>query len=97
MRLLIVILVFSMSTLAHAALPPQYQRIEEMERILRDQGVGRALQSKPIDGIERVGNDRFRVTAGACHVDVEIVSKDAPEGMPGPRQFDVLTHSPVCS
>jgi hypothetical protein len=93
---LIAAAVFSHS--AQAALPPYYQRIAEIERILADQSVQESLRGQPIDRVERIGDDLYRATGGNCSIDVEIVDQDVPrpEGWTGPRQFEVLTHAPVC-
>jgi len=82
---------------ASAALPPQYQRAAEFRAILDDTdivdlfGIGR-----PIERIEYLGPDLYRVTSGNCHLDVRIVDKPDVSGMVGPREFDVEPGELIC-
>jgi hypothetical protein len=70
-----------------AALPPQYQRLAELRAILDDSRVVGAFTGRPIDKIERIAEDLYRLTAGTCSMDVAI--KDNPSGATviGPRRF----------
>lgn len=82
---------------AQAALPPYYQRQAEMERILGDARVEQALQSAPIDAIERTGEDEYRVYGGKCAVIVRIKGLPQPDGMVGPRRFELEIGAADCS
>jgi len=74
---------------APAALPPQYQRLAELRAVLNDQGVAAAFGGAPIERVEYVRPDLYRVTAGRCHLDVRIVGLPMPRGMVGARRFEV--------
>jgi hypothetical protein len=83
-------LVLSTVSLAQAALAPNYQRIAELQAILDDPSVVDAFNvSQPIDRVESLKADLYRVTAGSCHVDVAIVDVPDKEQRVGPRQFKV--------
>lgn len=85
---------------AEAALPPQYQRANELKAILDNLGIIEAFGiSHPIEKIERVGEDLYRVTSGPCSMEVAI--KDDPgrhhaAGWAGPRAFVVEPGRLVC-
>lgn len=84
-------------TAAWAALAPNYQRLAELQAVLAHPGVVGAFKvSEPIDKVEYVKPDLYRVTAGACHVDAKIIPKPNKTGMVGPRQFTVEAGKPVC-
>ncbi|WP_162918257.1 hypothetical protein [Taklimakanibacter deserti] len=88
--------IFAVVPESWAALPPNYQRIAELQAILSDSAVVETFKVKqPIDRIEFVKTDLYRVTAGACHVDVAIVDKPG-EKRPGPRQFTVKVITRTC-
>jgi hypothetical protein len=82
-----------------AALPPQYQRAEEIARIIGDGRVEQALRSEPIESLRMIAIDRFEVKSETCKVTVDIVDLPPPtsEGWPpGPRQFDLAVGEGVC-
>jgi hypothetical protein len=82
---------------AWAALAPNYQRLAELQAVLAAPEVAGAFGGQPIDRVEFVQRDLYRVTAGRCHLDVAIV--DRPSSGPpvvGGRQFDVKPGKPVC-
>ena len=98
MRRIVVPVVLAALTLpAAAALPPYYQRQAEMERILNDGAVEAALKSAPIDAIERTGEDEYRVYGGTCAVMVLIKGLPLPDGMVGPRRFELEVGAADCS
>lgn len=85
-------------TSAWAALAPNYQRLAELQAVLAHPGiVGTFQTSQPIERIEYLGPDLYRVRAGNCHVDARIVSLPASNGMVGPRRFSVEPGKPSCS
>lgn len=83
-------LVLAGVSFAQAALAPNYQRIAELQAILDDPAVVDAFNvSQPIDRVEILKTDLYRVTAGPCHVDVAIVDVPDNEARVGPRQFKI--------
>jgi hypothetical protein len=81
---------------AHAALPPQYQRLAELRAVMNHAGVAAAFGGTPIDKIEYVRPDLYRVTAGRCRVDVRIVGLPMPRGMVGARRFEARPGARMC-
>ena len=82
---------------ASAALPPNYQRLAELRAVISNAEVQRAFgTNEPIDRVEYLKHDLFRVTAGRCHMDVSIVSLPTPEGVAGPRRFQAKAGKKVC-
>ncbi len=78
---------------ALAALPPVHERAREMTAILNSPDLSRALgANRPVDVIERLGPDRYRVRAGDCALEARIMDRprdpSAPRRM-GPREFTV--------
>jgi hypothetical protein len=80
---------------AAAALAPNYQRIAELNAVLEHPGVANAMP--PIDRIEYVRTDLYRVTAGRCRLDVRIVDLPVPRGMVGARHFEARPGRRVCA
>jgi len=81
---------------ASAALAPEYQRIRELNAVLNHQGVVAAFGGTPIEAIEVVRTDLYRVRAGRCRLDVAIVGLPMPRGMAGPRRFEARPGRRVC-
>ena len=81
---------------AIAALAPNYQRMAELQRILEHPGVAGAFGGTPIDRIEFVRPDLYRVTAGRCTLSVAIVGLPMPANMVGARRFDVRPGRSSC-
>jgi hypothetical protein len=82
---------------AAAALPPQYQRLAELKAVLDAPGVGAAFGiDSPIERVEYVRTDLYRVSGGACRLDVAIVGLAMPNGMVGPRRFSVKPGRKTC-
>jgi hypothetical protein len=83
---------------APGALPPQYQRLAELRAVLENPGVAGAFSvMEPIERVEYVSPDLYRVTAGRCHLDVRIADLPTPRGMVGARHFEVRPGRRVCS
>ena len=80
-----------------AALPPQHQRVAELRALLAHPDLVGAFGATPIDRIEYVRPDLYRVTAGRCHVDVANADLPAPRGVVGPRRFEARPGPPVCA
>jgi hypothetical protein len=88
-----VLVVFG-SASAFAVLAPQYQRQKELTAITESPDVVAALSPHPIDRIEALGPDLYRVVAGRCRLQVRIVGE--PQDMPGPRRFHLSIGSKSC-
>lgn len=82
------------ATTAQAALPPYWQRVHEIQAILDDGDVGRALREAPIDRIERTAEDRYQVQAGPCTLEIRIIGESRSD--PGPRKFHLQVGDPAC-
>jgi hypothetical protein len=83
---------------AMAALPPHYQRQDELEAII-EHVVEEFGIDHPIESIVMKGTDFYDVISGSCQMEVVIV--DVPpaagaEPMVGPRQFAVESGPLVC-
>ncbi len=81
---------------AQAALAPNHQRVRELNAVLNHQGVVAAFGGTPIEAIEYVRTDLYRVRAGRCRVDVAIVGLPMPRGMAGARRFEARPGRRVC-
>ena len=90
--LLAVAMLLAAASTASAALAPNWQRAAEMKAILESADIAAALKERPIDRIEALGVDRYRVTAGRCRLEVEITG--LPQAMLGARPF-ALSLGPV--
>lgn len=89
-----------LSAAAHAATPPQYQRPKEMQAILDDATVLHAFDAThPIDKIERIEPAHYRVSSGACVMDVALVDDPAvrhPPNWYGSWSFVVKAGALAC-
>ena len=81
---------------APAALAPSHQRLAELRAVIAHPAVGRAFGADPIDRVEYVSPDLYRLTAGRCRIDVAIVDLPAKRAVAGPRRFDARPGSMVC-
>lgn len=81
---------------ASAALAPNYQRLAELRAVLNHPEVARAFGNDPIDRIDYVRTDLFRLTNGRCRLDVAIVGLPTPRGVSGARRFAVRPGRAVC-
>lgn len=81
---------------ARAALPPQYQRLAEMQAVLENDRVADALGGALVSRVEYIRRDLYRVTAGSCHIDVAIVGLRTPRDFAGPRRFEARAGKKVC-
>ena len=82
---------------AAAALPPNAQRLAELRAVLGHPDLYRAFgTNEPIDRVEFVRPDLYRVTSGRCHVDVAIVGLPS-DGRRGPRRFEVRPGRKTCA
>lgn len=100
MRVLLATLAFAGvlgTTPAWAALPEIYQRANEFKAIAESAKVAGAFDGAPIEKIEFLKEDLYRVTAGKCHLDVAIVTKPVDEGLVGPRQFEIRPYRVICA
>lgn len=81
---------------ALGALPPQYQRLAELRAILDHPGVTEAFDGAPIERVLYVRPDLYLVTAGRCRLPVVIASLPVPDGIVGPRRFEVRPGRRTC-
>lgn len=83
---------------ASAALPPNYQRVAELKAVLADPKVGGAFPMEaPIERVEYVRPDLYRVSGGRCRLDVAIVDLPMPPGVVGGRRFAVRPGPLACA
>ena len=79
---------------ASAALPPQYQRANELAAVV--EAATRALDA-PVDAVEYVSPDLYRARAGACAQEVSVVDEPATDHpSAGPRRFETRVGEPAC-
>lgn len=73
-----------------AALPPHYQRLAELNAILNHTEVAATFGIyRPIESVEYLETDLYRVTGAGCHMFVHIIGLPLPDGFVGARQFEV--------
>ena len=83
---------------ASAALPPNYQRLAELRAVLgHAEVIGAFGTNEPIDRVEFIRHDLYRVTSGRCHLDVAIVALPTPAGVSGPRRFEARPGRKTCA
>lgn len=83
---------------AAAALPPNYQRLAELRAVLNHPEVGRAFgMDGPVERIEYLRHDLYRVSSGRCRMDVAIVGLPMPRAVAGPRRFEARPGKKVCN
>lgn len=99
MRSGLVVLNLLLSTIpAFAALPPHYQRQDELNAII-DHVVEEFGMSHPIESIIMKDADFYEVISGPCRMEVVVVTVPTPPGeepVTGPRQFAVESGPLVC-
>jgi hypothetical protein len=79
-----------------AALAPNYQRARELGEVI---DAVAATSMDPIDRVEFVDADLYRVRYGSCTVDARIVDvppEPSSEPVAGPRDFEVVLGDPKC-
>ena len=81
---------------AQAALAPNYQRLAELRAVLDLPEVASAFGIEPIDRIDYVAADLYRLSAGRCSLNVRIVGLPMPRGMVGARRFEARAGRRVC-
>jgi hypothetical protein len=86
-----ILLILPMAALA--ALPPSWQRVRAFQAVV--EAAARVLGNRPVDAVERVDGEHFRVRAGECRVTVRLVVR--PRAEPGPLLFDAIPDTPDCS
>ena len=97
LRLIVPAAALLAATAAPAALPPNHQRLAELRAVLAHPGVVGAFGlEEPIDRVEYLSRDLYRVTSGRCRIDVAIVG--LPNGgRRGPRRFEARPGAKVCA
>lgn len=99
MRPLLPIFAFGSAVIAApalAALAPQHQRAAELRAVIADPGVGNAFAGVPIERVEFVRRDLYRVSAQGCRLDVAIVDLPTPPDVAGGRRFAVKAGRKLC-
>jgi hypothetical protein len=91
---LAILLATALPTVAVAALAPHYQRAREFTAVV--EVATPLLDFMPIDAVERIDRDLFRVRAGACTLDVRIVDLPQSATIVGPRRFSVEPGERIC-
>jgi hypothetical protein len=81
---------------AQAALAPNYQRLAELRAVLDLPAVASAFGIDPVDRIDYVATDLYRLSAGRCSLDVRIIGLPMPRGMVGARRFEARAGRRVC-
>ncbi len=61
-----------------------------------DARIANAFGGAPIDRVEYVRRDLYRVSAGGCRLDVAIGDLPPPPGVSGPRNFAVKAGRKTC-
>ncbi|HEY5723542.1 MAG TPA: hypothetical protein VIT45_14600 [Allosphingosinicella sp.] len=83
---------------AIAALPPNYQRLAELRAVLDHPAVGREFgMDSPVERIEYVRPDLYRVSGGGCRMLVAIHGLPMPRDTAGPRRFEARPGRKECS
>jgi len=75
---------------AKAALPPAWQRVGEFNAVIT--AAARALGDAPIEAVERLDANRYRVRSEGCSLLVRI--RPAARSRPGPQEV-VATPGPI--
>lgn len=83
---------------AQAALPPQYQRQNELKAIVETPEIYDAFGFDPIEAITEVETDSWQVRAGKCvlAVSIEGLPNSHGPGWTGPREFKVVVGDKTC-
>lgn len=86
------------STLAQAALPPYYQSVREIEKIINEAAVADAVGvGSAIDAIYKSDDNVYSIDFGQCYLDVKVVYLPSPGGTAGPVNFRLEIPAPkVC-
>lgn len=79
-----------------AALAPNYQRLAELRAVLDLPAVVSTFGIEPVDRIDYVATDLYRLSAGRCSLDVRIIGLPMPRGMVGGRRFEARAGRRVC-
>ncbi|SEB47200.1 hypothetical protein [Rhodobacter sp. 24-YEA-8] len=86
---------------ALAALPPYFDRIEQMQTILASEAVAERLGGRPIDGLEyerhaEDGSVKWEIDTDGCDIDIWLDPQPMPEGMTGKVTYEVRTPVEAC-
>ena len=101
-RSCVVVMIFWLAILvlvvpAAAALAPHEQRAAELKAVISDSGIiGRFGANRPIEKVEWIKPDQYRVSGGRCHLDVTIKDAQEPAPMAGGRRFVLVLSALVC-
>ena len=78
---------------ATAALPPAYQRVQEIIAVVK---IAASLLESAIKDVQHVDDDRYDVDDGRCHVEVRIVPQRSKGKSPGPLLFSAVPGRVEC-
>jgi hypothetical protein len=77
---------------AQAALPPAWRRVSEFSAVIT--AAAKAFGETPIEEVERLDENRYRVRAGTCFLDVRVRPK--ARSSPGPQEVETTTGPISC-
>lgn len=81
---------------AVAMVPYRTQRIGELRELANLPGLPERLR-EPIERVERIAEDSWRVTGGRCHVDVRFVRIRSPRDGLSPPRYQPRLGERVCA
>lgn len=82
---------------AHAALPPEYDRLRQFAAVADAGDVATALAEHGlVDRIERQDDGSFRAWAGKCYVTVTLTALPPEQGMVGPTRYEASVGTADC-
>jgi len=84
---------FAWALPAQAALPPEWQRLAELTAVL--EAAAQVLDGRPIDSVEWMGEDTYRVRAEDCTLELGLRFIPTP-GISGPAKFEVEPGEVMC-
>lgn len=86
------LIVLLLASEAQAALPPAWRRVAEFTAVIT--AAAKAFGETPIEEVERLDENRYRVRAGGCSLEVRTRPK-ARVG-PGPREVEATPGQISC-
>jgi hypothetical protein len=82
---------------AAVAIPPPYvERVKHLGEILESREVRDRLKDHPIDSIELVRANVFRVRGGTCQLEVRFVAEPQKPGMTGSPDYNLVVGNATC-
>ncbi|NPD17674.1 hypothetical protein HOY34_21065 [Xinfangfangia sp. D13-10-4-6] len=86
---------------AFAALPPYYDRVEQIQTIISSEALAEHLGGRPIESLDYERHDangaiKWEVDTDGCDVDVWLDPQPLPEGMVGKVTYQLRTPIEAC-